>query len=1824
MWDVILLLFHQIIQRIIVRVPLLFSRFRPIGSVFSSSTLRSFDFGVRRLCLIATTVVFGGLHANGAWAALPAGFPPRDVKVMRSWVTSQTLRLRFEPASLSVENLVPGKAVTYLLAGSSQMLPRVRFVDGHFYRARGSEIVGEVYGAPPGLDLPGALVRINKLGLFREYPVYSFTVSFATNAKPLYPLGTESWFADYVEFEVDLGPPPAGRTSTVEADASHDHSSLSRFEHALLLNPDISSAYLETTSPQTGSDVFAWAELMRPAAECASLFQVRVYKPGFYRITRADLEVARSEHFTSAPLPPLAPPNTWRVFSKGEEIAPIEAPQSESDELFVLVPLWDVDEEGPAVLWIDASGPQSDGVRSTRLLPKPATPAAPTDPLTLAECEAVCERLEDYQARIRPTAEVTRWYWKSIPPQGIEVFPLELPSTFSPNEEVEVSVFSALAHSRQKLPFLEFIVCGDTIATAPLTGVQGVSRLTVPATILRPGRNEIGLKLCYTDDSSEEQRELLVQKMTVRWRQLLDRLPCTSFQLKSERTKTPHHLVCEFNDTTGPVFLGALAPQSRWAALVSGGKKASIPDAPFGQTLVAVPVNEIPRPSEVVAVTTSVLALLRPNVGADYLVIAHPSLLRAATPLVTRRQEQGHSTLLVNVEDVFSLFGFGARNSNAIRKFLTYVYYCWPSPRLRHVLLVGEASEYRRDPKEASPKCQLDMVPTCGFTRTESLHGDHPYACVAGTDPVPDLFVGRLSVATPDELTSAIAKLSRYESESVGKWASSALFVTDDNEEFPRIASDVIAAASAPPLVVRKFNEADYLYVPNPRVYGKRRSWDATRELIDWLNSGLSFVNYFGHGGPNLWSHERLFHILDIPKLTEPSRLPLIACASCDNAWLDYPMPPVKASMGELLVKKPEGGAVAVFAPVSGATPYEHQNLMTFLLEAMTRTPLRSVGEVANYAKIYYYAQTLSPAVPEQYVVVGDPALELKIPRLGGELSVEPQSLQSGRVNSISVRGENLPATLTSATLSVISIATNDEILSRPVAVVQGQASAIVTVPELQPAPYAILLSYPQGNEEKTLVGRFDVVLPRLALDEEKLVGLGTTLIGTTEPVKTCVSLMNASPLGPLSAQIEALFTHHHPHSSFPIIRDVATIPGRAAFQYLFDWTPRLPRRLHVQWSALNPPLPWRTFSLELPRSDNQTSESFVVPYGVKVVAPQELTEFDTPTFACEIWNVGIDASQESMVSLFLGDDALAQSQLLPKLSPGTKRQMTFVSRRSLPAGLTTVTLLIQRRDSTSTSPERWETLYEREDPVFVERAPELEIVPGSVVADVPSEGIIARTSIRIRARLRNNGEVAARNVRYQLKINNPTTGTEAMMLNEERAAIIPEIAPGEEIPIEARWENCNDAGTPSVWLVVNGSKTIKENDYSNNVALVPPFKVRQLGDFRALSLDYAPKNCTDGTTIIVEGTVLSDADLPRGPLDVEIGLRNPLTHQSESQRIIINSIPPNTTQTLSTVFAYRSDFTEAYIVVNASKELEERDSGGNELVTPLQPTIIIEKRQSEALTKLINLSDDLSRTVSYNLEFLPGPALRLTDTPTSSSGMNPVDPSWARAGNYITKPRGSEDDSDNQWIVAPWLIEATGSEHCGPLSLRIPISPWIADIPYDLYLHAVSSANYKGSPLRRFMVAVDGGATTTIDLRIENSARPIQRSYVGRFKPAQPWFDVTVTQTTGSGVVIKGAEIVPAAGFADSPLYVFRGDASKPRKVSFVDNDTAAAAIRYWLRTALPSQNELEWSEWRPIVGKATTLDSHALGFQWRAVFYPQQKLLRPTLKEVLLLEGE
>ncbi len=68
-----------------------------------------------------------------------------------------------------------------------------------------------------------------------------------------------------------------------------------------------------------------------------------------------------------------------------------------------------------------------------------------------------------------------------------------------------------------------------------------------------------------------------------------------------------------------------------------------------------------------------------------------------------------------------------------------------------------------------------------------------------------------------------------------------------------------------------------------------RRKPQVNKEIIDAINAGTLFVNYVGHGSPELWAHEVIFEkSVTLPQLKNDKYFFLCA-ATCDFGYFDIP-----------------------------------------------------------------------------------------------------------------------------------------------------------------------------------------------------------------------------------------------------------------------------------------------------------------------------------------------------------------------------------------------------------------------------------------------------------------------------------------------------------------------------------------------------------------------------------------------------------------------------------------------------------------------------------------------------------------------------------------------------------------------------------------------------------------------------------------------------------------------------------------------------------------------------------------------------------------------
>ncbi|MBI1930778.1 hypothetical protein HYR99_41845, partial [Candidatus Poribacteria bacterium] len=401
------------------------------------------------------------------------------------------------------------------------------------------------------------------------------------------------------------------------------------------------------------------------------------------------------------------------------------------------------------------------------------------------------------------------------------------------------------------------------------------------------------------------------------------------------------------------------------------------------------PVNRIARAKQTVA-------LRNPANQADYIMISHRDFLNSIQPLADFRKSQGLSVMSVDVDEVYDQFSNGIFNPLALQKFLRYAYTSWRAPNPTYVLLVGDA---HYDYKSAIVKLYQEdhinynlypiYVPTFHGWAPESGETamDHRFVTVSGDDPLPDMFIGRLSVQFPRELDDMVKKIIDYETKlQQGPWQGRLMQVADNNVNHP---TDDIFQLSRERLIAEVIPVA---YETRKVYLGEIVSPERTKQtILRTIDEGVLIAEYSGHGGTETWADENIFRIEDAQGLRN-ERLPFMLTTTCLNGQIDKPLQFGLRSLSEQFMMG-RSGAIATLSATrltfGSANAAFDEDLFKFMFTVKPPT----LGGIIAAAKTEFIMKSSQLWIPgaEQFTLFGDPATRLALPDL--EIQTELESI---------------------------------------------------------------------------------------------------------------------------------------------------------------------------------------------------------------------------------------------------------------------------------------------------------------------------------------------------------------------------------------------------------------------------------------------------------------------------------------------------------------------------------------------------------------------------------------------------------------------------------------------------------------------------------------------------------------------------------------------------------------------------------------------------------------------------------------------------------------
>ena len=353
-------------------------------------------------------------------------------------------------------------------------------------------------------------------------------------------------------------------------------------------------------------------------------------------------------------------------------------------------------------------------------------------------------------------------------------------------------------------------------------------------------------------------------------------------------------------------------------------------------------------------------SLLDPGWEADYIAIIADveGFEEAIDPLLLQRRDQGLRIARVSVEQIFDEFGYGYRDPQAIKDFISYAMENWGPSAPQYVLLVGDATY---DVTNMTRGKNRNRLPTwVAYTREGGYVADDLWFTLDDENHS-QIAIGRFPAQNAPQLRAMVQKTIDYEAallNSDNAWTDKAMLIADDNANYDQEMAVL----------------ADILSENNYSVYQLHMDQDDNthHKIMSALDDGIGLIYYLGEGSDNAWGDQAVLQNTDAQGLRNSPKLPILNTFSCSSGAFAHPS---KDSLAESLLRAPNGGIIAAVAPSGTIADSVEPQLTTDFYEQFLGTEQNRLGKgLMNM----YNAAGDRTAVQDALTAVnllGDPAL---------------------------------------------------------------------------------------------------------------------------------------------------------------------------------------------------------------------------------------------------------------------------------------------------------------------------------------------------------------------------------------------------------------------------------------------------------------------------------------------------------------------------------------------------------------------------------------------------------------------------------------------------------------------------------------------------------------------------------------------------------------------------------------------------------------------------------------------------------------------------------
>lgn len=380
----------------------------------------------------------------------------------------------------------------------------------------------------------------------------------------------------------------------------------------------------------------------------------------------------------------------------------------------------------------------------------------------------------------------------------------------------------------------------------------------------------------------------------------------------------------------------------------------------------------------------------------SYLVIASDEFAAHVTDFITWKNRRGIETVLVPLSDIGA-----SPSAQDVKDFIQNAYDTWDNPP-DFVCLVGDR----------------DDVPAWFHDGDVT---DHPYTELEGADYLPEIMIGRMSVASAADAVVASLKPQVYERDCDAPsddWYEHALMVAANCCGTPQPTTPRTTKLRVREMLMENaYTQVDTVFWS----YSREGSRTQTEDIQGFINAGVSFVNYRGWGGSPGWYYPQ-FYTDHINQLSNDRMLPVMTSIVCGTGNFDASSDPC---FGEAWIRygtpfELKGGP-AMIGPSEYWTHTKWNNAMdTGIYQGILSEGLEHFGQTLLRGKmeIYLnYPEYVDPGSSDPdgqnvdfyfnvYNLIGDPELVLRTERPGTILATHAASVPFGQ-NMLTVHVED-------------------------------------------------------------------------------------------------------------------------------------------------------------------------------------------------------------------------------------------------------------------------------------------------------------------------------------------------------------------------------------------------------------------------------------------------------------------------------------------------------------------------------------------------------------------------------------------------------------------------------------------------------------------------------------------------------------------------------------------------------------------------------------------------------------------------------------------------